>query len=175
MEINNRKDFYEKLYFYELDFREKLESRLKLPMTAFAILTAMALFLFDDNLKEKTNELSCIFLVIYIAGCLMLLLSIFFFIRSWYGYTYKMLPNAVVIENYYQDMYAHYNDLNKEKSKEWTNDKFDEYLLTTFRDYAAFNTVNNDKKSYNLYLSNTAMLISLALLFVAYYPYYSLV
>lgn len=175
MDIVERKEFYEKLYFHELDVREKLVSRLKLPMTAFAILTAMTFFLFNDNLKEKSGELSCIFLAIFTSGCLALFFSIFFFIRSWYGYTYKMLPNAVVIENYYKEIYDNYFDIDEDKSEEWTNEAFNEYLLTTFRDYAAFNTVNNDRKSYFLYLSNTAMLISLLLLSFAYYPYYSLI
>ncbi|MBU2877713.1 hypothetical protein [Aliiglaciecola lipolytica] len=175
MKIIERKELYEKLYFHELDVREKLLGRLKLPMTAFAILTAMAFFLFNDNIKEKVDEQSCIFITIYIVGCITLLLSIFFFIKSWYGYTYKMIPNAVVIENYYQEIYDFYFIQDKDKYEKWTNEAFDEYLLTMFRDYAAFNTVNNDKKSYNLYLSNTAMLISLLLLSIAYYPYFSLI
>ena len=44
MNTKERREFYEKLYFHELDVREKLEGRLKLPMTIFAIVSAMAIF-----------------------------------------------------------------------------------------------------------------------------------
>ena len=58
VEIYNRKDFYETLYFHELDFREKLESGLKFSMTAFATLIAMALFyLMTIKIKDKRNQL----------------------------------------------------------------------------------------------------------------------
>tara|TARA_R110001583_G_scaffold177935_1_gene333586 strand:- start:276 stop:803 length:528 start_codon:yes stop_codon:yes gene_type:complete len=174
MDMKDRKGFYEKIYFHEIDVRDKLEGRLKLPMTVFAVLIAMALFLFNDSIKEKTCELSFIFITIYTNACLIFILSVFFFIKSWYGYTYKMIPNAIAIENYYQEIYESYLSQDENEAVAWTNEAFEEYLLTTFRDYAAFNTVNNDKKSYNLYLSNTLMLISLLLFSIAYYPYYSI-
>ena len=175
MELKERKEFYEKLYFHELEVREKLDARLKMPMTVFTILSAMALFLFNDNVRGKSGELSCAFMLIFLVGCAALFCSIFFFIRSWYGYTYKMLPNAVVLENYYQETYEYYSEKSRKNAMGWTNEAFGEYLHQTFRDYAAHNTVNNDRKSHNLYLSNTAMLISLLVLTIAYYPYYSLI
>ncbi|MDO6561212.1 hypothetical protein [Paraglaciecola chathamensis] len=174
MDISERKDFYEKLYFHELDIRDKLDQRLKLSMTVFAIIGAMALYLFDDSRRDKIQDVSCIFVVLYFSACISFLASIIFFIKSWYGYTYKMLPDAVTLENYYQDTFNHYMDIDERNAQNWTNESFKEYLLITFRDYVAANTVNNDKKAYNLHLSNSAILIAFFLYLISYYPYYSI-
>ncbi|MCY7297057.1 hypothetical protein [Alteromonas sp. a30] len=175
MNTTERREFYEKLYFHELEVREKLEGRLKLPMTIFAIVTAMVLFLFNEIIVKKSFEPDAFFLTIYGGGVVALVVFIFFFVKSWYGYTYKMVPNAVVIENYFQEISEHYNEVDAEHAETWSKEAFEEYLLSTFRDYAAHNTVNNDRKSYNLYKSITALIIAFSLFAVAYYPYYNFI
>ncbi len=144
-------------------------------MTIFAIVSAMALFLFNEIIVKKSFEPDAFFSVIFFGGIVSLITSIVFFVKSWYGYTYKMVPNAVVLENYFQDINEHYNKIELENSETWTNEAFEEYLLSTFRDYAAHNTVNNDRKSYNLYKCVTALIISFLLFVVAYYPYYNFI
>ena len=173
MNIKERREFYEKIYFHELDVREKLENRLKLPMTMFAIVSTMAIFLFNDIIVRNFFEPEALFLTVYFSAIISTILSIFFFIKSWYGYIYKMIPNTITLENYFQEINISYKEIDNEHAEEWTNEAFEEYLLSTFKDYAAHNTINNDRKSYNLYNSLTALIIAFLLFIFAYYPYYN--
>jgi hypothetical protein len=132
----------------------------------------MGLFLFNEIIVKKQFIPNNFFLVIYIVGCLTLALSIAFFIKSWYGYKYKMIPNSIAMENYYGQIREHYEGIDEDNHDDWTNEAFQEYLLSSFRDYSAYNTVNNDRKSYNLHRSISALLMSFFLFVIPYYPYY---
>lgn len=175
MDINSRRELYEKIYYYELDQREKLESRLKIPMTIFAIEFSMALFLFNKIIVIKNFSPDEFFWVIYTGGCVSLIISIFFFIKSWYGYKYKLIPTSIDIENYYRDTKEHYYKIDTDKFESWTNEAFQEYLLESYRNYGAYNTINNDRKSYNLHNCISTLLISFILFAISYYPYYTFV
>tara|TARA_R110001583_G_scaffold187532_1_gene348927 strand:- start:2916 stop:3644 length:729 start_codon:yes stop_codon:yes gene_type:complete len=188
MNLKERSDFYEKIYFYDLDLRDKLEGRLKIPMTLFALLTAMMVYLINEAVVKKSFIPSISFYFLFFTACLSFLISVFYFIKSWYGYKYKLIPNSVVLENYFIDIQNHYKkiefenhflDIQKPYTKtdetqpsEWTKEAFQVYLLNSFRDYGSHNTVNNDKKSFNLHRSITFILIAFALLTFSFFPYY---
>lgn len=173
MNLEERIDFYEKLYFHELDVKEKLDSKLKMPLTIFAVVFTMAIFLLNQIFVEKSFIASAIFWLSYTTGWFSLGFSIVYFVKSWYGYNYKMLPIASRIEEYYLELKNFYEEMNKKESKQWHEEAFDEYLLTMFKSYSSHNTVNNDRKNFFLYRSITSLIIAFSLIAASYLPYYN--
>jgi|TARA_R100001129_G_scaffold66309_2_gene45282 hypothetical protein len=172
MDVEERRGFYEKLYFHELEVRDKIEGRLKLPMASFVITSGMAVYLYNSLLNTCLGADNNLLSGLYLGGLLFLAISIYFFIRAWFGYTYKMIPDTVSLENYYQEILEKYSKASPSDAIDWTSEAFSEYLLTTFRDYSAHNTVNNDKKAHYLHRSISTVLLSFLLYVSCYYPYY---
>jgi hypothetical protein len=173
MKTKDRAEYYEKLYFQELDSRNKIENRLRLPFTIFAIVFAMVGFLFNEALVVKNVTLSGFFWLFYISSTIALILSIFFFVKAWYGYTYLLMPEASIQEGYYSEILESYRTDYPKMAESWASEAFQEYLLATYSKYASHNTQNNDKKSDNLHKSITSLLISFTLASVSYLPYYN--
>ncbi len=169
----DRRKFYEKLYFHELEVRDKVENRLKLPFSIFAIVFTLAVFLFNEVLVKKSVTVDAFFWTVYLGALLALVFAVGFFIVSWYGYTYKMLPTASDVEAYYGQILTDYQKVSPHKARAWAKEAFDDYLMETFKTYATHNTRNNDRKAFYLHRCVTALIISFMLICVAFYPYYN--
>lgn len=173
MKQDERRKFYERLYYHELEVRDKVENRLKLPFSIFAIVFTLAVFLFNEVLVKKSVPVDTFFWTVYLCALVALGLAVSFFVVSWYGYTYKMLPTASDIETYYEQILTEYQEVSPHQASAWAKEAFEDFLLDTFKTYATHNTRNNDRKAFYLHRCVTALIISFMLICVAFYPYYN--
>lgn len=175
MNIEERLKLYEGLYYHELESRNKIESRLKLPFAVFAVVFSMLAFLFTETVFSQKVTVGPYFWVLYGGSVIALLFAIGFFVKAWYGYQYKLLPKAQGLEEYYGQILDSYKTDYPKKSEQWAQEAFKEYLLSTYSEYASHNSTNNDRKSEFVHRCIAALLVSFITACISYQPYYDAV
>ena len=161
---------YEKLYFHEIDMRERLNSRLQIPLTIIAILLGFLAFMLQNKCSKVGNISEVVFWILFVFSIITISLSILFFILSWYSYKHKLLPSATSTDQYKRDLLEHFKD--HEDPNKIVEKYLKEYLYDYYRDFSSENTIINDKKSFFLHLTNLFLIISVVLLFLTFIPYY---
>jgi hypothetical protein len=106
-------ELYEKLYFHEVDAREKIAGRLQIPLAILLSINSI----FDIFLKgaDFTNysEWFLAFFFLVAISLVFHVTSACYFIRSFYGHSYEFIPSAVSSEEYMQTLitsYSFYSD-----------------------------------------------------------------
>lgn len=150
---------YKETYYNELSRREKFTSELTIPIAIITLLFGSITYVVG-KLESMTNG---ILMVILVAGLLVLIgsliVSVTYLIRSLYNYSYEYMATSKQIEEYYNTLTMHYkNDSEKEKKIEKA---FDLYLINDFCKCNERNTSNNDKRSFLLHKSRTALIVAL--------------
>lgn len=154
-------DLYEKLYFHEIEVREKLGDRLQAPMAIIASLIGVVAFLIQNFEKDHGATSATTFLVLMALSAVVLLASIYFFVRSWYGNIYAFLPSAEATENYQkllQDTYSPYPEGSALAEK-----YLHEYICSYYISCATRNTQSNDKRALSLHRTNGTLIVATAL------------
>lgn len=172
MDKSTRQEFYEKRYFHELESREKIESRLKTPLTMFAIVFGLLAYLIKEVLLKSHFNLGVSFWFLSGVTVITFIISLVYFFRTLHGYHYLLLPTPVVLEEYYKETMTKYTQIDEEKADIWTSEAFDEYLLNCYIKYTTQNTLNNDAKSLNLNRCISLLMISFVSTCLAYVPFY---
>lgn len=154
-------DLYEKLYFHEIEVREALGGRLQLPMAIIVSLLGIAAYLLQNLDNKCSGFTATAFLCLLVLSCIVLLVAIYFFVRSWFGSTYAFLPSAEATEQYRQLLQKTYQEFPNGDSlaEEYLND----YLCTKYIECATQNTKRNDQRSLNLHRTNGTLIIATAL------------
>jgi hypothetical protein len=161
---------YEKLYFHEIEVREKLTGRLQLPL---AILVG-ELGLIGYMLSNKTNVAFsyyiCAFWSFYILSCASVLAAIYYFIRSWHGYEYSFIPSPSAIDVYRCQLIEFYTD--DEEKEILVKSALKNFLYDYYCKCSSKNTDNNDRRSITLHKTSTFLIVSVVLLFCSFIPFY---
>lgn len=163
-------DLYEKLYFHEIEVREKLGGRLQTPMAIIVSLIGVLTFVVQNFDREHGTTSARLFLVLLTSSVCTLVAAIYYFVRSWYGNTYAFLPSAEATEQYrklLQNTYEQYKE-GDVLAENYLND----YLCTNYIRCATQNTQCNDNRSLNLHKTNGALIVStilVAFLFLVFY------
>jgi len=167
---NSLYDLYEKLYFHEIDVREKLSGRLQIPLVIIISMAGLLAFMLQNYEKTIWNKASCLFIVFLIAGSLSLIVSIYYFIRSWYGHLYSFLPSAQSTESYQKLLYETYAEYENGDalSKKYLDDYICKYLITC----SSVNTQCNDKRTLYLHKTNGWLIIVALLLLLSFLCFY---
>lgn len=171
MDDKERFAFYEKVFYQELDRKEKLYARLSMPL---AMLVAIVTFLSYMLNKAPTTEdgtASVFFWIFYLSTCVMLLIGALYFRAAWsLRDSDRGLPTLMELETHrrsFRDDYEKYWDTPEEADAH-----FKSLVLNYFIEGATVNTENNDKRGiYLRALANyvTAALFASVLSFLPFY------
>jgi hypothetical protein len=161
---------YEKLYFHEIEAREKLNSRLQTPLTLIVSLAGALAFLLQNYAHPGFTFASTFFIFLASSGFLALAIATYYFKTSWIGTNYEFLPSAAVSEAYRQQLIAHYSSY--ETAGELSSREFTNYVMSYYVDYSSKNTDANDQRSLNIHKSNTWIVNSAALALAAFLVFY---
>ena len=157
---------YEKLYFHEIDAREKLSGRLQTPLVIIISMASFLAFMLQNHEVTIWNKASLPFIIFLAAGSIALIVSIYYFIRSWYGHAYSFLPSAQETESYQKllsETYAGYEN-GDSLSKKYLDDYICNYLISC----SSINTQCNDKRTLYLHKTNGWLIIVALLLFLSF-------
>lgn len=163
-------DLYEKLYFHEIEVREKLGGRLQTPMAIIVSLIGVLTYLLQNFDKDHTGAATVAFLFLFTMSIGALFTAIYFFIRSWYGNTYAFLPAAEATEEYRQLLQKTYEQHKDGDSLAETY--LNDYLCTKYITCATQNTQCNDLRSLHLHKTNGTLIVSAVLVAVTFLVFF---
>lgn len=161
---------YEKLYFHEIDIRERLNSRLQIPLTIIALLFGFLAYMLQNKCEGVGNNAEIVFWVLFSISICAVCSAIFFFILSWYSYKHKLLPSAISTDQYKNKLVEHYRE--HEVPEKLVKKYLKKYLYNYYRDFSSENTIINDRKSFYMHLTNMSLIFSIVLTFTTFIPYY---
>ena len=168
-----REDFYrlyEAQYHREIERRDKLDTRLQLPLAIMAALVGFLSYMLQNKNPAINSISSVIFWLLFISSAVATGFAFSFFRLSWFGHTDKLLPTAKAIEDYKKELLDYYKD--NENSNEKVSEDLRETLFNYYVEFSSVNAINNDTRSYNIYRTTVSLTIAVILAFFAYVPYY---
>lgn len=164
------KELYEKLYFHEIESREHLNGRLQTPLAIIMSIIAILAFMLQNLNKDIWSLGSLMFYIFFFASVLSIGISIYYFVKSWYGNTYSFIPSAAETENYRKllvDTYKSYPE-----GQKLSESYFEEYVLNCYVNCSSINTACNDQRSISLHKTNTYIIITGITAFLAFLMFY---
>ncbi|MBF0462469.1 MAG: hypothetical protein HQL87_13875 [Magnetococcales bacterium] len=170
MKENDLFQFYEKLYFHEIDSREKLNSRLQTPLTLIISLIGVHAFLLQNYGHSGFSNTVILFTCLVVLSAATLVRAIVCFVKSWHNNEYVLLPAAQETEEYRRlldETYESYDAGNDLSSR-----YFLDYLLSSFIRCSSENTQCNDRRSIWLHKTNTAIIATTIIVFCAFLAFF---
>ena len=162
--------FYEKLYFHELDSREKLTARLQLSLAILtALVAAFAYVLSRTTFQNQPGPFAtAVFLVSLASSAVLLCAAAIFFVKALWGHSYECLPLANKIEEYRVLLAETYKDYSN--GDRLSADYQKKFLVRYFAECASLNASVNERRyqlihdclSYTVYALPALVLLGLA-------------
>lgn len=153
------REFYKELYFHEIDVREKLNSRIQIPL---AIILSMigGLSFMTPRLNIVVYDLFLIgYLVCFCLTCISLIIATLFLIRSFFGHEYSFLPTARDCEDYRILLGETYKGY--ENADELVEEHFEKFIVNEYVNSSTINTNCNDQRSLLLHFTNRFLIASI--------------
>ena len=165
MDITERKKFYEKVYFHELDSRDRIHMKIRLPVTVLTFMGSINFFLIT-KVFALGSELS-IKLVIPSIFTILSILIFIYLVRCIYqvliGWEYHKV-SLKGFEGYYNQLTEHYKKYyDEQKLASIVKETFEKSLAQQLMKYADHNL--------NINLAREAYLVR----FIKILPFYSFV
>ncbi len=165
--------FYEKQYIYELEMREKLTSRLQIPITL--IVTIAGVFAFILQRYELTGfrftSSHLMFLFFVAASVLALAIALRYVIAAWVNNAYHFMPFPKQTADYQlllEQTYSGYP-----QCEALVQEYMRSYLIKQYVDDATFNAQVNDMRSDCIDRANQLIIVTAAFLLVAFVAFQS--
>ena len=97
--------FYEKIYFYELERKEKLISRLNLPLAILGVLLSFLSYMLGKAPSSGDGFVGISFWICYLSAIFCLLCGAYYFRSSWQLRDFdRGLPTLAELEKYRADV-----------------------------------------------------------------------
>lgn len=152
---------YKSIYDRELNRRKDLDSSINLPLTILSILVAANSYMIKEkNLIENAHQegVENILIILIFIG---LGITIYFLTRSYNnlfkGFAYRNLGLTTEIRKYETVDLPNYNNQVEEKDKLI----FEDIITNKLTNIIDNHIVLNDKRSYDLYIAKTFIIISM--------------
>ncbi|MCK9194476.1 MAG: hypothetical protein M0P19_11445, partial [Nevskia sp.] len=165
-----RSSFYEKLYFYELERREKISARLAIPFGVIVATIGLLSFMLNAAEKPGAEPFRSLFWLLLASAAVALAVGAWFFRKAWFGHTDKLLPTAGHLEAYYRELQETYKSY--ENADQLVKEAFNDALFNYFTEYSSENAISNDARSYNIYRATASLTVAVFLAFLAAVPFF---
>lgn len=165
METKKRIDYYEKIYLFEVERREKLNARLNVPMAAIVALLGFISYLLNVNFLNTSVCLKSVFFLLIALSLISIILSCYHFKNCWSGLIDRFMPTAKEIEAYHVKLEENYKG--DDEKDNLIEQYFNQFLLESYSEYASYNSKNNDYRSTQLYKAVRAITFALSFSFLA--------
>jgi hypothetical protein len=158
--------FYEKLYFHEIEYRDKITARLQLPLAIYiSFLSLLGFMVRNINFACKNGYL-ILFGFFFIASSALLVVGIIYFIKAFYGHTYEFIPTANATEAYRKKLDSTYEEY--ENGTELSKTYLEDYMYRYYHECSSKNAEVNDKRSENLHKANSFIVFVVVPLLVTF-------
>jgi hypothetical protein len=159
--------FHEKLYFHEMDSREKLIARLQLALAILSGLVGVWTYIVSSlDFNGHPGPFTwAVFLVSFATGSGLVATACFKFVKALWGHSYECLPVATEIENYRIKLHETYQEFSD--GDETAVDHYRKFLIKYFSECSTHNAKQNALRYKLLHETASFIVYSLPLIFFA--------
>lgn len=163
-------NLYKEIYFSELTMKEQLISRMHL--TIAFLFGSIGIFGYFTKTVDfsVSNNYSAVFIISYILLFCILVHCSIYFVRSWWGHSYVMLPTLRELEDYRLNLLETYKEY--EDGKEIAHNHFDEQLIIKYANCAGINQLLNEKRGEYFHTCNTSLILSAIPIIVCFFTFH---
>lgn len=164
--------FYERIYFYELDRKEKLISRLNLPLAILGVLLSFLSYMLSKAPGSEDGFAGISFWIFYLSAVFCLLCGAYYFRSSWQLRDFdRGLPTLKELENYRSQAITHFA-VHGENDDD-ADTYFKSVILNYYIEGATINTENNDKRGSKLVSLANYVTLTMTLSVLSFIPFYT--
>lgn len=159
-------EFFEKHYFHEVDARDKLYSRLQIPLAMLLALGGALSFMIQNVDRGATGAYAFVFWGACVVAVIFIGLSLKSLVAAAWGHEYAFLPVSEEWEKYRkecEELYAEY-----ENSDELVDSALRTAIHNKHITCATVNAQINEKRSFSLYLTIRYLIIAACAGFFAF-------
>lgn len=149
-------EFYKELYYHELDFKEKITTKITFAFAINTFLSGIIIYIYNKMMGFIGTFMGGISITLFVFLLIIFTISIVLILRSLFGYTYSYLPPATqinkaypVFEKYYEEN-KEYFETNKIDKHLVIEDAYKKNISSLYFESADINRKENFKKSYRL-------------------------
>jgi len=159
-------NLYEKLYFHEIENRDKITSRLQLPLAIFISIFSMLGFMVRNINYELNNSLLITYFILLTLSIIPVTIGIYYFIRGFFGHEYEYIPNALKTEEYNIKLHNTYKKF--ESGDNIAEGHLRDYLYRDYYECSSKNSEVNDNRSLFIHRSNFFIIVSILPLLITF-------
>lgn len=161
---------YERVYFWEIDRRDKIGSRVPVLLVLVISIVSLQSYLLEKLLPLTDDSYvvaSVVFLGISIAS---LIGAVVYIIRSWHGPEYLYLPKASTLEGRRDYIWRHLEDQDMDASdrEKWLAEFTRKDLFEYYVECGSANRDTNTSKSRRLHVAFNWLVLSISLGIASY-------
>lgn len=166
-------EHYKRLYYFELDRKDKINSNVHLPMTIVA-LSIGAVSFFINNLPSlaANDNWPIIFFFFLSCSVVSIILSVYLIFKTYTGYSYEYVSSTADIDNYVNELQKFNREAGK-KTRVDIQEKFLSLLLKQYCKCATTNSENNDKKAAYFRKSSISIMVAVVLIGITAFPFFA--
>ncbi|MEO5347699.1 MAG: hypothetical protein H7834_15170 [Magnetococcus sp. YQC-9] len=161
---------YERLYFHEIDVREKLNYRLQLPLALIITLLGVLGSFIQHFHHHQFSYFEIGFWLFFFISTAMLGRAIFFFSKAWINNSYFLLPTSREIDKYRKSFVDLFKD--HHQGQVLTRNGFSQYLIHSYIENASINADCNVRRSGYLNRTGMTLIITAILLLITVFFFY---
>ncbi|MDG4867504.1 hypothetical protein P8631_05775 [Guyparkeria sp. 1SP6A2] len=157
MDKNNLFNLYEKLYFHEIDARDRIQSRLQIPLALLLGIASAWTYLAKQLPGAEKDTLFWIFIGLLLVTATLFASSLCFFAKAYFGNEYHFIPSANDTESYRKTLLKTYEDY--EDGEQIARDHFKDFLYDYYANCSSKNAETNDNRTYWIHNCNKYVII----------------
>lgn len=145
-------ELYKNMYYYELDMKEKINSRINIPISINTVLVGgLGYFINDVRKLPNRTWVGFYFILLSIFAISVVATTVYVFI-AYYGYAYKYITPSMIrefdveLKKYYDDNYEEYFKQDGISKNELVNKSFQEKLIDKYVEASEWNLNLNGRK-----------------------------
>lgn len=163
-------EFYEKLYFHEVEAREQMTTRLQIPLALLISIVGALGFMIQNLERGENGTWAHVFFSLFLASTAFLTASGYHCIRSAWGYDYSMLPVASAWDDYREQCVTTYASYPNNRQLVWT--AIQSGIHAKYVECASVNARINELRSYHYHMTIKYLIVAVVLGFFAFVSFY---
>jgi hypothetical protein len=172
MDSRARFEFFEKLYFHELESREQTNTRIQIPLALLVSIIGALGFMIQNFERDTKNWWAYCFIITCIISIILILISGYHCVRASWGHTYKMTSFSTEWKGYYDSCVNLYHDQEPNERSRLIESALEEAVLNKYIECASVNAGLNEKRSYQYYLCIAFFLGAVVFVSVTFFLYF---
>ncbi|WP_307944568.1 hypothetical protein [Pseudomonas mosselii] len=157
---------YERIYFHELQRKEQIFSRLNIPLAIIVAIAGFYAVILGGDYKKLDLGWTIWFWLTFAISLISLCMGARYFIEALLGKMDKALATPNDLEIWRQHLAEYYAD--ESEADKIVQTTLKQKLYADYMDCASIITINNERKSSNLYFCNVWLIASAVFSVVSY-------